>query len=156
MPHRSSTTQARPPERADLARLYETDETAWLEESSRLIRRGDLQHLDYDNLASYLEDMARRDKREVESRLATLIMHILKWVHQPHQRSKSWERTIKHQRRELKKDLVGVLRRHADDVLAECYREAADDAADETGLPISTFPTECPYTLDWILTEKLL
>ena len=53
--------------RKALADLYEPDETAWLEESSRLIRAGQLDELDYENLASYLDDMARSDRREVET-----------------------------------------------------------------------------------------
>ena len=146
-----------PPEqtRQQLAALYEPDETAWLEAMSRLIREGKRDALDYENLASYLEDMARRDKREVESRLTTLIAHVLKWVHQPEMRSKSWQRTVKVQRRDLSKDLVGVLRRHAEEQLEACYHDARLDAADETDLPVETFPATCPYSLDWLLTEEL-
>ena len=45
--------------------LYEQDETAWLEAMSELIRLGRLEEIDYPNLAEYLADMARRDRREV-------------------------------------------------------------------------------------------
>ncbi len=49
--------------------LYESDETAWLEAMSELIRLGRLEELDYPNLSEYLADLARCDRREVESRL---------------------------------------------------------------------------------------
>ena len=91
--------------------LYERDETAWLETMAELIRLGRLDELDYSNLAEYLADMARRDRREVESRLTVLISHALKWTHQPDHRSGSWRGTIVEQRQELE-GLVsrGVLR----------------------------------------------
>src|SRR2546423_7111340 len=95
--------------------LYEQDETAWLEAMAELIRLGRLDEVDYPNLAEYLADMARRDRREVESRLTTLIAHLLKWAHQPDSRSRSWRGTIIEQRQELE-GLVGrgVLRNHAE------------------------------------------
>ncbi len=63
-----------------LAHLYEADETAWLENMSRLIRQRRLDRLDYANLATYLEDMAGRDRRHVYSLLRQLIPPLLKWV----------------------------------------------------------------------------
>src|SRR5271170_7741523 len=84
-----------------MSTLYEQDETAWLEAMAELIRLGRLEELDYPNLAEYLADMARRDRREVESRLTTLMTHILKWTHQPDRRSGSWKGTVVEQRQEL-------------------------------------------------------
>jgi hypothetical protein len=80
--------------------LYEHDETAWLETMAELIRLGRLDEIDYPNLAEYLADMARRDRREVDSRLTVLIVHALKWAHQPDRRSGSWKATIIEQRQE--------------------------------------------------------
>ena len=48
-----------------LARLYEIDEIAWLEEMCRLIEERRYDELDYKNLSEYLTEMARRDRREV-------------------------------------------------------------------------------------------
>jgi hypothetical protein len=67
--------------------LYEHDETAWLESMAELIRLGRLNEIDDPNLAEYLADMARRDRRDVESRLTVLIVLALKWTHQPDRRS---------------------------------------------------------------------
>ena len=68
---------------------------------AELIRLGRLDEIDYPNLAEYLADMARRDRLEVESRLAVLIVHALKWTHQPDRRSGNWKATIIEQRQEL-------------------------------------------------------
>jgi hypothetical protein len=137
--------------------LYEQDETAWLEATAELIRLGRLDEVDYPNLAEYLADMARRDRREVESRLTVLIAHALKWAHQPDHRSGSWRGTVVEQRQELE-GLVsrGVLRNHAEAVLAGVYRKAVERAAAETGLPATTFPASCPYALDQLLSADLL
>jgi hypothetical protein len=148
------TTQAQPV--PGLADLYEADETAWLEESVRLIRAGRPADLDYENLAEFLESMAKRDRREVESRLIVLLTHLLKWQAQPTDRSKSWRLTVIEQRRQLTMLFRSkTLRNHAGATLGESYRAAVEQAAVETDLPESAFPTDCPVTLDQILTEEL-
>jgi hypothetical protein len=140
----------------DLTTLYETDETAWLDAMSALIERGELSELDYSHLAEYLTDMAARDRREVQSRLRLLLTHLLKWTHQAERRSRSWRATILAQRAELRNHAAtGVLRNHAEDVLAEVYADAVEIAAAETGLPSVGFPAACPYTLDQLLTADV-
>ncbi len=67
-----------------LAALYAEDETAWLEAMAALVHRRDLAGLDLDNLGEYLTDMARRDRREVKSRLVVLLTHLLRWVQSRH------------------------------------------------------------------------
>src|SRR5947209_14405606 len=129
-----------------LSALYETDETAWLEAMARLARQRRGAELDYEHLAEFLTDMARRDRREVESRLAVLIAHLLKWQYQPAKRSRSWLVTIEQQRQELLRLLTsGTLHNHAEAVLPAVYADGLRLAALETGLPAATFPPECPY-----------
>ncbi|MCI0460065.1 MAG: DUF29 domain-containing protein [Gemmataceae bacterium] len=136
-----------------LAQLYEADETAWLEVMADLIQQGRWGDLDYPHLGEYLSDLARRDRREVESRLATLLAHVLKWVHQPEHRSRSWRGTLIEQRQELGRLVArGVLRNHAEAVLADAYAEAVERATAETGLAAESFPAECPYTLEQLLS----
>ena len=136
--------------------LYEADETAWLDAMADLIEQGRLDELDYAHLREYLSDMAKRDRREVESRLALLIEHLLKWDYQPKKRTRSWRRTILVQQQELAEDCAGgVLRNHAEETLAKIYSKASARAVAETGLAPKTFPKECPYTLDQALTQKL-
>jgi hypothetical protein len=152
----AATRPTRRARRTKVADLYESDETAWLEESSRLIRAGHFDALDYENLASYLEEMAMRDRREVNSRLRVLMAHLLKWQYQSEKRSRSWTLTIINQRFELE-SLVesGTLRQQARDAVSKIYPSAVKLAAAQTKLPPSTFPAECPFTFDQILTEEL-
>jgi hypothetical protein len=137
-----------------LAALYEADETAWLELTADLIRAGRIAEIDHHTLAEYLTDMAKRDRREVYSRLVTLLIHQLKWEHQPGRRSGSWRATLREQRRELRQLLEGrTLRNHADAILADAYREARLQAADEIELAVGSFPSSNPWTLEQLLAE---
>src|SRR6478609_2702340 len=89
-------------EALDLNVLYEQDETAWLEAMSALAASGRYAEMDYRHLSEYLADMAKRDRREVFSRLVVLLSHLLKWEHQPDHRSGTWQATILEQQRELR------------------------------------------------------
>ena len=80
-------------------------------------------------------------------------MHLLKWQYQSDVKSSSWLGTIKEARKQIAQ-LVRkhpVLALHAQKVWLECYLDAREDAADETGLPLDTFPQESPYTLEQVL-----
>ncbi len=135
--------------------LYETDETAWLEQMSKLIDEHRYGELDYKHLGEYLLDMAKRDRREVFHRLTTLLTHVLKWEYQPRRRSRSWRSTILTQRYDLQDLLESrTLENHAAEVLPKAYARARKQAAAETGLAEGQFPEECSYTLADLLSEE--
>ncbi len=137
-----------------LATLYEADETAWLEQTAALVRSHRFDQLDPDTLAEYLTDMAKRDRREVMSRLVVLLCHLLKWEHQPERRCGSWRATIREQRREFRHIVDSrTLRNHAEAVLAEAYAAARKQAADETELKIAVFPEECGWSITTALAD---
>jgi hypothetical protein len=141
-------------EALDLSVLYEQDETAWLEVMSALAASGRYAEMDYLHLSEYLADMAKRDRREVFSRLVVLLSHLLKWEHQPERRSGSWRGTIREQRRELRQLVEsGTLRNHAAAILADAYAEARRQAADETELSLDVFPVQNSWGLDELLAE---
>jgi len=132
--------------------LYESDETAWLEQTARLLVEGRFGEIDTNQLSEFLLAMAIRDKREVLSRLIVLLAHLLKWEYQPTLRSSSWQATIAHQKYELF-DLLesGTLRRHAEETLGLAYKRAIREASIETGLPDETFPAVCPFTIESLI-----
>ena len=137
--------------------LYESDETAWLESMAELIAAGKNDELDYAHLQEFLTDMAISERREVKSRLVTLLMHMLKWTHQKRKRTGSWEATILEQSGQLS-DIVEsrTLRNHADEILSDAYKRAVKLTATETRLPTATFPKKCPWTVEALLTDELL
>jgi hypothetical protein len=102
--------------------------------------------------------LARAEKREIEDRLNVLLVCLLKWSHQPTQRSGGWASTIIEQRARLLKRLQESpsLRAYPGEVLDEEYAIARDKAAAETGLRAATFPKTCPYTIDQVLDPDFL
>ena len=137
-----------------LSTLYERDETAWLEAMSELLVERRYGELDHAHLSEFLADMAKRDRREVFSRLVVLMSHLLKWQYQPDKRSGSWRGTIRERRRELRQLLEsGTLRNHAQSVLLETYTEARKQAADETEVALDVYPADCAWELEEVLRE---
>lgn len=137
-----------------LSALYEQDETAWLEIMAKLVAKKRYEELDHRNLSEYLTDMAKRDRREVISRLVVLLSHLLKWQFQAEGQSESWRGTIREQRLQLQLLLESAtLRKHAETVLADAYAKARKHAADETGVKLSRFPKECAWNLDELLAD---
>lgn len=134
------------------------DYALWCAEQGALLREGRLDALDRENLAEEIESLGRRDRREIENRLKVLLAHLLKWRHQPEGQGGSWRATIRDQRVKIAKVIKESpsLRGHPAKALAEEYAIAVLDAADETGLPESTFPAACPFTIEEILDSDFL
>ena len=149
---------AAPSEAKDSAADYEHDYHAWLMRQAALLAEQRFAELDLDNLIDEIQALARSEKREIENRLNVLLLHLLKWTHQPAQRSGGWRSTIIEQRARLLKRLQDSpsLRGYPGEVLDEEYAIAREKAAAETGLRATTFPKSCPYTIDQVLDPDFL
>jgi hypothetical protein len=79
----------------------------------------------------------------------------LKWQYQADLRSSSWQDTIRAQRNQIQDVLDDNpgLKSKLDEVIAKGYKRGRRDAADETKLPLATFPEECAYSWDQ-LTDR--
>ena len=134
----------------------EQDFYAWTQKQAQLLRTGKLDEIDWQNIAEEIEDMGRSEKRQLESRLEILIMHLLKWQFQPNLRSRSWQLTIKEQRLRLEKLLQEnpSLQGNLMEVIAKVYPLASLSAERETGL--SLLPEVCPYHVTEILLDDFL
>lgn len=135
---------------------HDHDFYAWTQEQAQLLRKGQFNQIDFRNIAEEIEDMGRSEKRELESRLELLLMHLLKWQFQSNLRSRSWQLTIKEQRLRLEKLLAEnpSLKSFLADCLEKIYQLAIISAERETGL--SSFPESCPYSLTEIFTSEFL
>ncbi|MDF5721819.1 MAG: DUF29 domain-containing protein [Rhizonema sp. PD37] len=137
--------------------LYETDFWAWTQEQANLLRNCQWNQLDLPNLVEEIESLGRKERQELRNRLSILIGHLLKWEYQSEQRSRSWIATIRVQRRET---LILLsenpsLKPYLEEALQNAYTNGRDLASGETNLPLSTFPQECSYTLEEILSDIL-
>jgi len=86
--------------------LYESDYLLWTQDVIAKLKAKDFDSIDIDNLIEEIEDLGRSAKRELKQRLATLLEHLLKrlYVNMP-QEYNGWERTIREQRRQIKREL---------------------------------------------------
>ena len=133
---------------------YKTDFYNWTQQQANLLRKRQIDQIDWENIAEEIEDMGRSEKRQLESRLEILIMHLLKWQFQPNLRSRSWQLTIKEQRLRLDKLLKEnpSLKSSLADAIEKVYALAVIGAEKETGL--SSFPETFPYQLLEILSSE--
>ena len=97
--------------------------------------------------------MGNSEKRELISRLAVLLMHLLKWQFQPGLRGKSWSATIQVQRNALRRHLRDNpgLKGKIDEAVADAYADALIEAEAETGLPGPVFPASCPWSFGQVM-----
>lgn len=137
---------------------YDQDFAAWTAEQSRLLREGRLVELDLAHLAEEIEDMGKNSQRALLSRLQELLLHLLKWQYQPGRRGNSWRASIRKQRQgieDLLEDSPSLQPRLAA-TYEKCYARARLDAADETGLALTTFAEACPWSLNDVLDQAWL
>jgi len=129
--------------------LYEKDEHEWIAAQVSALAEGDLNRLDRPNLIEYLTEMTVRDRRELQSRLIILLVHLLKVRFQSERLTRSWVTTILEQQSEIRSIIESIpsLGRQADAIAASAYPDAVRRAARETRLPAASFPGVSPWTV---------
>ena len=134
---------------------YETDLYAWALYNAQLLREGRLSEIDVEHLVEELEDMGKGDRQELESRLAVLIGHLLKWAYQSDYRSNSWRSSINEQRMRITRKIRKNpnLKPYLPAAIVDAYSDAVTLASDDTGFPTSTFPKICPYSQEQLLAR---
>jgi Domain of unknown function DUF29 len=141
----------------DKPSLYETDFVAWLEEQAAHLRAGRLAALEVENVAEELEGLMKSQRQQLENRLEVLILHLLKWDHQPDERSNRWRASVAEQRSRIRRLLRDSpsLRRTLEEAAREVYPEAVEQAAIETQISETVFPGSLPYSLEQIFEREL-
>lgn len=143
--------------------LYENDLYQWSLTNARLLRSGQLSKVDIQHIADELEDMGKREKRELKSQLSRLVVHLLKWQFQPEKRTsslsgdenRSWKHSIIDSRNEIEAILESSpsLRKSLPSLMEDVYKKCVRIAILETGLKYEVFPEKPPFTLDQLLSE---
>ncbi|MCC2664653.1 MAG: hypothetical protein K0S35_2575 [Geminicoccaceae bacterium] len=128
----------------DKPSLYDTDYVAWLSEQVAHLRAG-------------RQGLMKKERRQLENRLEVLILHLLKWDHQPDQRSNRWRASVAEQRARIRRLLRDSpsLKPSLEEAAREVYPEAVEQAAIETSLTEDTFPATMPYTVEQVFERKL-
>ena len=152
--------------------LYEQDFFRWTERQAQGLREagrsGINLPLDWENLADEIESLGRRDRRELGSRVATIIEHLLKLEYSPAARSRSdWLQTVRRERNEIERLLKDSpsLRQQVPRLVEGESRCAAEFAAEglqaegeiaaklRTQLSTSTY-TEVQILGDWFPSPR--
>jgi hypothetical protein len=139
---------------------YEKDIVAWATEQAQLLRAGRFDLLDIEHLAEEIEDVGKSEQRELASRMAVLLAHLLKWQFQPDRRSASWQATIAVQRQGIQRRLrkTPSLQPMLADAewQADMWGDATLAASSETGLPMQTFPQSWCWSVEDVLSDGFL
>lgn len=99
--------------------------------------------------------MGKSEKRELVSRLAVLLLHLLKWRYQAARCGRSWQNSIEVQRIRLEAHLRDnpSLKSVLGEAIADAYRVARLEAETETGLDRTAFPATCPWSFEQVMAE---
>ncbi len=134
---------------------HDSDFYSWTREQATLLRERRLDELDAEHLIEELMDMGASQERELESRLAVLIAHLLKWRFQPERQGKGWRATIKEQRYRIARLLSKNpgLQSQLMDAFEASWFSTVQKAVKETPLDEDDFPEACPFALHQVLAS---
>jgi len=124
---------------------YADDFYTWTQEQGARLRSGDLSGLDRANLAEEIESLGKSQYDSLVSLWRVVLLHMLKFDYQPERRSRSWTvsiRTHRNRAADVLEDNPG-LKSRLSLAFERAYRDAREEAAVETGLPLRMFPKEC-------------
>ncbi|MET0180972.1 MAG: DUF29 domain-containing protein [Novosphingobium sp.] len=135
---------------------YETDFYGWTQEQSAklralLVERSNLD-LDLENIAEEIDSMGRSDRREVHSRLARIIEHLLKLENSTlAEPRRQWQNSIRAERDSLRrhfKESPSLFAARGEE-LADAYDHAVRRLKPNLiELCMDAPPASCPYDLD--------
>ena len=128
---------------------YKEDIHAWALEQVELLKAGRFAEIDALNIAEEIQDVAEREYDKLQSALAIILLHILKWDHQPERRSRSWQNSILEHRARVERQLrkFPSLKSRTGEAVEEAYEDARRWCEIETHIPEVDFAFSCPY--DW-------
>jgi hypothetical protein len=145
------------------ASLYDSDFYLWTQQAAESLRSGNLAPDDLERAAEEIADMGKRDRRELQSRMMVLVMHLIKWAAQPQLREAStWLATINEQRTQIEGVLAQSpsLRAFLATDLPSVYTKATKQAAIETRIPLSELKSklglDVPLPAELLLSEDFL
>ncbi|WP_420393540.1 DUF29 domain-containing protein [Acuticoccus sp.] len=138
---------------------YDVDFFLWTQEQAARLRARADATLDWANLAEEIEGLGKRDRREVDSRLEVLLLHLVKWQYQREARSAGWIGSIREQRRNIERIVEDSpsLRQRPSERLSRAYAVARSQASIQMGLlGLDQLPVECPFAIADVLRHDWL
>jgi hypothetical protein len=127
---------------------YDRDLYTWAAEQAALLRAGRIAEADVLNIAEEIDDVGNEQYHRLESALRLILLHLLKWDHQPQRPSRSWWSTIRVQRNRVERLLQDSpgLKSRRELAVGRAYEDARVEASAQTRLALKTFPAICPFS----------
>jgi hypothetical protein len=141
--------------------LYAQDFYLWLQTTANLLEANKLDELDIENLLEEIKSMGRSEKKELKSRLITLIEHILKleyWHLEKENNARGWRNTVAEQRLQLELTLEESpsLRNILNEIFDDSYRKARQYILKRYNLSPALFPEQPPFGIEDVLNSDYL
>jgi hypothetical protein len=134
---------------------YDEDVCAWAFEQARFLQERRFDLLDIEHLADEIEDIAKAELRELTKQMSVLLAYLLKWHYLPVERTGSRSAMIEARRLDVAEILEDSpsLRARLDEPRTRqlIWADALAQATTESGL--DWLPSECPWTIDDVLSE---
>jgi hypothetical protein len=135
--------------------LYETDFAIWIEQTAAALKDRRLEHIDWQNLIEEVESLGKSQKRELESRLTTLLEHLLKrcFVAMPDCYG-CWINTITREQQELLRllrdspSLINHFSQNFDDCWSDALKRVAREYENIEFPEVCLFPKESDRLLN--------
>ncbi|MGI2029751.1 DUF29 domain-containing protein [Endozoicomonas acroporae] len=155
--------------------LYDTDYHQWAEQQKELLRTGQFERLDIDNLLEELGEVMANNRHAMLSQVLRLLTHLLKHHyqmtvlnpqrHEPHQ-FRSWTDSISDARDQMNLllQLSPSLKREIPNMVGTVYPAAKNSAIRQMNkylpkaqwLTEASFPDTCPWLQEQLLDEDWL
>jgi hypothetical protein len=142
-----------------LSTLYDRDFYLWLDTTAKLLKGRCFEELDLENLIEEIESIGRSEKRELKSRLITLVEHLLQLKHWESERvynERGWRNTIIEQRHQVKLTLEDSpsLKQVIPSLFPDCYQNAREIFLQKSDLPAEIVPVVSPFTPEEVLNSN--
>ena len=136
---------------------YSEDYSGWALGQVAALREREVLALDWENLAEEMAGLAGSERDRLEAAIRIVILHLLKWDHQPARRSRSWVNSIAEHRDRAAKRLRDSpsLKSALSDVVADAYTGGRRGAAAQMDVSTKSLPADCPYGFDEIMTRPV-
>lgn len=139
------------------ATLYDQDFYAWTQQQVELLKAGQWEQVDIENLIEEIESLGKQQRQELRNRLGVLLGHLLKWRYQPEARSRSWTATIREQRQKIQDHLEEnpSLKSYLPEAISKAYKYGLALVERETPIEMKTLPPTCPFSISEIFEEPV-
>ncbi len=141
-------------------RLYETDYTAWADQTATLLMERRFDEIDLEALVEEVTSLGANERRAYRSCLRHIVEHLLKLTYAPYgilkASQREWHLSVNNARREIAALLEDndSAARDRDQALVSAYRQALGNVSEECEEfgPVR-WPETCPWALEQVLDE---